>query len=101
MRMDSSLKPSPSLLRVTEIAKTASATAISSRLGSKMIFSPADMTSSVTGGRTCDGAAPTLTPGTERERGYTYSAASQSSSKNGSSSPWDLNFGNLVDKSAR
>lgn len=57
-RIDSSFRVSESLLRVTEIARTASATAISSRLGSKMTFSPTEITSSVTGGRTgYDGAA--------------------------------------------
>ena len=49
------------LLRVTETARTVSATAISSRLGSKIMLSPAEITRRVIGGRTCwDGVGPLL-----------------------------------------
>jgi hypothetical protein len=52
VRMERSLRVSESPVRVTEIARTASATAISSRFGSKMMFSPTEITRRVTGGRT-------------------------------------------------
>ena len=49
------------LSRVTETARTVSATAISSRLGSKIMLSPAEITRRVIGGRTCcDGVGPLL-----------------------------------------
>ncbi|KAL1998695.1 hypothetical protein VTN02DRAFT_5723 [Thermoascus thermophilus] len=62
VRMDSSFRPLPwlspsrslslSYSRPMEMARTASATAISSRVGSKMMLSPTEMTRRVTGGRT-------------------------------------------------
>lgn len=59
VRMERSFRPSPSgvedegfVLRVMETARTVSATAISSRLGSKMMFWPTEITRRVIGGRT-------------------------------------------------
>lgn len=94
VRIDRSFRPSDSLSRVTEMAMTVSATVISSRFGSKMMLSPTEMTSRVTGGRILCGSL-------DRVRGYRCSAASQSSSKKGSSSPLDFSFGSLVERRAR
>lgn len=96
-----------------EIANTTSATESSSAEGSKRIFSPTDITRSVIGGllvRTVSGfdpAAAVLESGieverpVEGERGYSGTAASQSSSKSGSSSFSDLRRGRRVERSAR
>ncbi len=102
VRIESSFSRPESVSWVIEIASTASATAISSRLGSKMLFSATEMTSRVTGGLTlCVGIEPGIELFVDLIRGYKYSAASQSSSKNGSSSPFDFSFGSFVARSAR
>jgi hypothetical protein len=74
-------------------ARTDSATANSSLLGSNIMFAPTDITSRVTGGRYC--RVPDVVTG------YKYRDASQSSSNRGSSSPSDTSFGNLADRRAR
>ncbi len=76
----------------TVTAQTASATASSSRDGSKKILSPTDMTRSVNGG---------LEALSDSEDGYRGSAASQSSLKSESSSILDIGAGSLVARRAR
>lgn len=83
----------------TDTARTVSATASSSAVGSNIMFGPTEMTRSVMGGLTC-----ALTPVVELValfRGYRYTDASQSSSKRGSSSFSDFRDGSRVDRSAK
>lgn len=81
---------------VHAIAKTASATASSSLHGSKMMFGPTAMARMITGGLPI--CATLLVP---VAFGYRGTAASQSSSKRGSSSFSDLRAGRWVVRRAR
>lgn len=79
---------------VHAIASTASATASSSLAGSKMMFGPTAMARIMTGGLS---RAEDL----DVDLGYSGEAASQSSSKSGSSSFSDLREGRCVVRRAR
>lgn len=84
----------------TEMATTVSATASSAGEGSKrMVEKPTEMARRVIGGRieVEDGVVDDCFP----FDGYRCVAASQSSSKSGSSSPWDLRRGSRVERRAR
>lgn len=107
--------------RPMETASTASATAISSRLGSKIMLSPTEITRRVTGGRkgwSMDGVVVVAVVvfvadvaelgifcccscARDGRRGYRYSAAAQSSSNMGSSSSPEMRRGNFVERRAR
>ena len=80
-----------------EMARTASATANSSLLGSKMIFWPTAMTRRVTGGFSMWVLEGLL----GSERGKREMEAAQSSSKRGSSSCSDLRAGRRAERSAK
>jgi hypothetical protein len=82
---------------VQATARTASATANSSLAGSKMMFEPTAMASIMTGGFPSCGAV-LFVPAC---LGYSGTAASQSSSKSGSSSFSDFSAGRCVVRSAR
>lgn len=89
-----------------ETATTASATASSVADGSKKIFVPAVMTSSVIGGVDSEAeaeaeAASMSSLRSSSARGYNHPAASQSSSHSGSSSGSDTSRGKRVSSSAR